>query len=289
MGFIISKDNGLTGTIETNALELLETELLLEAIYRHYGFDFRNYSSSFVRRRILNRMRLENLDTISGLLEQLLHNYSVMERLLVDFSITVTEMFRDPEFFLVFREKVIPILREYPVIRIWHAGCSTGEEAYSMAILLHEEGLYDKTRIYATDVHEKILNRAKQATFSLDRMQTYTRNYHAAGGTSAFSEYYTVNNDERVVFDPHLSKNIVFAHHNLATDGSFNEFHVIICRNVVIYFNKLLQNRVFELFYQSLSPRGFLGLGNKEDVKFSSSERYLEKVDSKFKLYRKNI
>lgn len=294
MGFIITKIEGLTNTSETdklepNALELLEMELFLEAIYRHYGFDFRNYSSSFMRRRILNRMRVENMKTISGLLELVLHNYSVMERLLADFSITVTEMFRDPDFFLEFREKVVPVLKEYPVIRIWHAGCSTGEEAYSMAILLHEEGLYSKTRIYATDFHENILNRAKQASFPLDRMQTYTKNYLAAGGTSAFSEYYTVNKNESVIFDPYLSKNIVFAHHDLATDRSFNEFHVIICRNVVIYFNKLLQNRVFELFYQSLSPRGFLGLGNKEDVKFSSCGQYLEKLNLKVKLFRKKI
>lgn len=271
---------------EIDELEKIEVELFLEAIYRHYGCDFRNYVTPSIRRRIWHRIHAENLSTVSGLQEKVLHDRRVLKRLLSDFSINVTEMFRDPNFFMIFRKKIVPLLHDYSSIRIWHAGCSTGEEAYSMAILLYEEGLHHKTRIYATDMNEDVIEEAKNGAFPLEKMQTYTKNYVNAGGTKAFSEYYTVK-CERAVFHPFLSENIVFAQHNLAVDGSFNEFHVIICRNVMIYFNNVLLNRVHNLFYESLVMSGFLGLGNKESIAFTSQTANYEEMDANEKLYRK--
>ncbi len=268
-------------------LEKLEIELLLNGVYRQYGFDFRDYSYSFLCRRIANRMQAENLKSISGLQEKVLHEPGFINRFISDFSINVTEMFRDPEFFLAFRERVVPVLREYPFIRIWHAGCSTGEEVYSMAILLHEEGLYQKTRIYATDLQENILEKAKKAVFALEKMKVYTKNYHAAGGTQAFSEYYMVSNDKKVALAPYLSENIVFAPHNLVTDQSINEFHVVICRNVLIYFNNFLQERVLNLFHDSLHYGGFLGLGAKEDIKFTAWNKFYDRFAPDEKIFRK--
>lgn len=267
-------------------IEQVEIELLLEAIYRHCGFDFRSYSLPSIRRRIWHRIQAEQLSSISGLQEKILHNPKIMKKLVADFSINVTEMFRDPSFFLAFRNRVIPMLRGLPHIRIWHAGCSTGEEVYSMSILLHEAGLYNKTRIYATDMNEIVLAAAKQGKFPLEKMQLYTKNYVISGGTSAFCEYYTVT-DHYAQFHPFLSKNIVFAQHNLATDYSFNEFHVIICRNVMIYFNSTLQNRVLNLFYESLNLEGVLGLGAKESIAFTNHAACYEEIDIHEKLYCK--
>jgi len=273
-------------TKDQSELEKIELELLLEGIYRYYGFDFRHYAFSFIQRRVWHRIRAEKVTSITGLQERILHDPRVMKKLFDDFSINVTEMFRDPSFFLAFRRKVIPLLKEFPYIRIWHVGCSSGEEVYSMAILLHEEGLYDRTRIYATDMSEGILEKARQGVFPINRMQIYTKNYLKAGGTRAFSEYYTARS-ENVVFHPFLQENIVFAQHNLVTDHSFNEFHVIICRNVMIYFNKQLQDHVHNLLYQSLVLSGFLGLGNREGVKYTSHASYYEEFDSSERIYRK--
>nr|WP_205003492.1 protein-glutamate O-methyltransferase CheR [Scopulibacillus daqui] len=267
-------------------LENIEIALLLEGIYRYYGFDFRNYSIQFIKRRIWHRMRTDNIENISGLQERVFHDPKMMEKLLSDLSINVTEMFRDPSFFSSFRTKVVPILRDYPFIRIWHAGCSTGEEVYSMAILLYEEGLYEKTRIYATDINGSVIKSAQKGLFPLNRMKKYTKNYLEAGGTRSFSEYYIVKH-EHASFHPFLAKNIAFAQHNLVSDQSFNEFHVIICRNALIYFNKLLQSRVHQLLYDSLSLSGILGLGSKESIQFSGIANYYEEVDSVEKIYRK--
>jgi len=270
----------------TDELERIEISLMLEGIYRHYGFDFRNYTFSSIRRRIWHRMHAEKLTSVSALQDRVLHDPQMMDQLFADFSINVTEMFRDPPFFLAFRQKVVPLLRKHPYIRIWHAGCSTGEEVYSMAILLHEEGVYQKTKLYATDMNELVLKKAKLREFPLLRMQEYTKNYLRAGGTKAFSEYYTAT-DEGVVFHPLLTENVVFAQHNLVTDRSFNEFHVIICRNVLIYFDKTLQNRVHRLFYDSLSMEGVLGLGNREGVQFTNYADCYEEIDAGAKLYCK--
>ncbi len=267
-------------------LERLEIELLLEGVYRHYGFDFRSYAYASIRRRLWKRVEGERLSTISELQARILHDADAMERLLLDLSVNVTAMFRDPTFYKEFRERIIPLLRTYPFLRIWHAGCSTGEEVFSMAILLEEEGLYDRARLYATDINDVVLQRAKQGIFPLDRMQEYTENYIKAGGKHSFSEYYTAKYDG-ALFSPALTRNIVFSQHNLVTDRSFSEFHVIFCRNVLIYFDKALQNRVHSLFYDSLVMFGILALGSKESLKFSQYEPCYEKLSPTEKLYRK--
>ena len=267
-------------------LEDVEIVLLLEGVYRHYGYDFRDYAISSLRRRLRFQVTSEGVQTISGLKEKVLHDPAAMERLLHALSINVSAMFRDPSFFRALRTKVVPVLRTYPFVRIWHAGCSTGEEVYSMAILLQEAGLYDRSRIYATDFNEAVLRQAREGIFPLKHMKAYTENYLRAGGSEAFSEYYTAQYDS-AIFRPALKKNLVFAQHNLAMDGSFNEFHLIMCRNVMIYFNKALQERVLGLFGESLVRRGFLCLGNKETLKGTSREGQFEELDAVEKIYRK--
>lgn len=266
--------------------ERIEIELLLEGIYKLYGYDFRNYAYNSLRRRIWHQVHAMKLGSISALQEKVLHDPASMRQLVKSIMIHVTEMYRDPSLFLVFREKVVPLLHTYPFIRIWHAGCSTGEEVFSMAVLLHEEGLYHKSRIYATDVSEDIVNQARTGTFPLSKMQSYTKNYMLAGGTGAFSQYYSASGS-KVTFHPFLKENIVFARHNLVTDRSFNEFHVIFCRNVLIYFNKSLQDHVHHLFYESLAPLGVLALGNRESINFSRHADGYEALDCRERLYRK--
>jgi chemotaxis protein methyltransferase CheR len=267
-------------------LERLEIELLLEAVYRHYGFDFRSYAYSSLKRRLWKRISGEGLDTVSGLQQRVLHDPATMERLLMDLSVNVTAMFRDPNFYKAFRVQVVPLLRTYPFIRVWHAGCSTGEEVYSMAILLEEEGLLDRSRIYATDINEIVLRTAREGIFPLEKMQEYTQNYIRAGGTRSFSEYYTAAY-EGARFAPTLTQNVVFAQHNLVTDRSFSEFNVILCRNVMIYFDRPLQNRVHKLFYESLPIYGILALGSKESLRFSEVETNYEELNAREKIYRK--
>ncbi|MGO5012131.1 CheR family methyltransferase [Niallia sp. Sow4_A1] len=266
--------------------EKIEIELLLQGLYAWCGYDYRNYAYNSIRRRIWHRVHAEKLGSITGLLEKILHDSDCLKRLIQDFSIHVTEMFRDPAFFLAFREKIVPFLRTYPSIRIWHAGCSTGEEVYSMAILLQEEGIYEKTKIYATDINADVLKVAKTGVFSIANMRKFTTNYLKAGGAKAFSDYYDVKGDT-VKFDINLTKNIVFAQHNLVTDRSFNEFHVIFCRNVLIYFDKALQNKVHQLFYDSLGMFGFLGLGDRESILFTDIAGCYEEISRQEKLYRK--
>jgi chemotaxis protein methyltransferase CheR len=267
-------------------LERLEIELLLEAVFRHYGFDFRSYAYASIRRRLWRRIEAEGLKTVTALQERVLHDPTMMERLLLDLSINVTAMFRDPSFYLAFREKVIPLLRTYPFFRIWHAGCSTGEEVYSMAILLEEEGLYDRARIYATDINEVVVHRARAGIFPLERMQEYTENYIRAGGTRSFSEYYVAKYDG-ALFSPALQRNVVFSQHNLVTDRSFAEFNVILCRNVLIYFDRTLQMRVHGLFYESLVHLGILCLGSKETLRLSDYEPSYEELSGIDRIYRK--
>ncbi|MGE7675251.1 CheR family methyltransferase [Lysinibacillus sp. NPDC094403] len=264
----------------------LEIDLLLEGIYRLSGFDFRQYNRSSISRRISNRMRMNNISTISRVLEKVIHENGFLEQLLNDFSINVTEMFRNPSFFKAFRQEVVPYLRDYPEIRIWHAGCATGEEVYSMAILLEEEGLMDKVVIYATDMNEQVLEKAKKGVFPISKMQTYTKNYMLAGGHHAFSEYYKTDY-QYAYFHPSLLKNIIFAQHNLVTDQSFNEFHVIVCRNVLIYFSSELQNQVHHLISESLSDNGFLCLGDKETIRFEDSISKYKEIIGNEKIYQK--
>jgi chemotaxis protein methyltransferase CheR len=267
-------------------LERIEIELLLEGVYRHYGFDFRSYAYASIRRRLWKRIEAEGLHSISELQALVLHEDAGMERLLLDLSVSVTSMFRDPGFYEVFRNEVVPLLRTYPFIRIWHAGCSTGEEVYSTAIVLEEEGLLERTRVYATDINDAVLQQARAGIFPLNRMQEYTENYIRAGGKRSFSEYYTAKYDG-ALFSPSLTRNVVFSQHNLVTDRSFSEFNIIFCRNVLIYFDRDLQNRVHSLFYDSLVMFGILALGSKESLRFSQYEPCYEKLHPREKLYRK--
>jgi chemotaxis protein methyltransferase CheR len=211
-----------------------------------------------------------------------------MDRLLRDLSINVTEMFRDPSFYRSLRDRVFPLLRTHPFIRVWNAGCSTGEETLSLAIALHEAQLLDRTRIYATDINDDALERARTGAFPLDRMQRYTENYLRAGGTEAFSGYYTADGDS-ARFDPALVRGIVLAQHNLVTDGSFNEFHLIVCRNVMIYFGPALQEEVLELFNDSLARFGVLALGRKESIRRSRYAADYEPLDDVEKIYRRRM
>jgi chemotaxis protein methyltransferase CheR len=267
-------------------VEEIELALLLEGVYRRYGFDFREYAPASLRRRVWRRVHAEGLETLSALQDRLLRDAACMERLLLDLSINVTAMFRDPSFYVAFREKVVPQLRTYPFTRMWVAGCSTGEEVYSLAILLQEEGLYDRTRIYATDINETVLERARTGVFPLEKMKEYTQNYIRAGGRRAFSEYYLAAYDD-AQFQRSLVENVVFAQHNLVSDRSFNEFNVIICRNVMIYFDRTLQDRVHRLFYESLVTFGVLALGAKESIKFSPHEACYDELDAAERLYKK--
>jgi chemotaxis protein methyltransferase CheR len=267
-------------------IERLEIELLLEAVYRRYGFDFRQYAQASLKRRLHRRLLAEGLETISQLQGRLLHDPACMERLLVDLSINVTSMFRDPSFYVAFREKIVPVLHTYPFTRLWCAGCSSGEEVYSLAILLQEEGLYEQTRLYATDINEHALATARAGVFPLDRMKQYTQNYIRAGGKRDFSEYYVAAYDN-AQFSRALMENVVFAQHNLAMDRGFNEFNVIVCRNVLIYFDRALQDDVHGLFYESLGRFGILALGHKESVRFTAYADRYEELDADERVYRK--
>jgi chemotaxis protein methyltransferase CheR len=267
-------------------LEAVEIGLLLEAIYRLHGFDFRQYAPGSIRRRIWHRALAEGLRSISGLQEAALHDPRCMGRLLADLSIRTTSMFRDPGFYRAIRSKVVPTLRASPFIRVWNAGCSTGEETYSIAILLREEGLLDRARIYGTDMNEAVLERARSGRLPIGKMEQYSANYLAAGGTRGFSEYVTMA--EGVAhLDPSLAANLIFAQHNLVSDCSFNEFDLILCRNVLIYFDAPLQEQVHRLLYDSLGTHGILALGQNESLNLvSMAGRYAE-LDAEQKLFRR--
>jgi chemotaxis protein methyltransferase CheR len=277
-----------TAPLLPTEIEEVELDVLLEAILRVYGYDFRNYARSSLRRRLWRRVTAEGRSSLSGLLESVLHDPAAMERLRVDLSVTVTSMFRDPPFFLSLRERVIPLLRTYPFVRIWVAGCATGEEVYSLAILLREEGIAEQVRMYATDVSDEVLDRAQEGLVPLDKMRTYSSNYLEGGGRESLSRYYAVEG-RWARLDPSLRDGVVFARHNLATDGTFNEFHVILCRNVLIYFDRTLQRRVHELFDESLVPLGILGLGARESLATTTLEGRYEALDQQVRLYRKTV
>lgn len=268
-------------------IQEIELNLLLQAVHLKYGYDFSNYSKAHLKRRIMHRLNLSEMGTISEMTNKILWDYEFYKTFLQDLSINVTEMFRDPEFYRSFREKVIPDLSTYAHIKVWHAGCSTGEEVYSLAIILKEENLLHKTQIYATDFNKQVLESAKRGIYSKKDIELYSRNYLESGGKGQLSDYYTSKYGS-VLFESSLAKNVVFADHNLVTDGVFAEMHLIFCRNVLIYFDKTLQNRVLDLFSHSLIKRGFLCLGTKESLKFSGVENEFEIIDKNTKIYKKS-
>ncbi|MHB1198083.1 MAG: CheR family methyltransferase [Polaromonas sp.] len=263
-----------------------ELRLLMEAIYLRYSYDFRDYAGASQKRRVLQALASLDCPTIPALQAKVLHDPAAFMQLLQYLTIPVSEMFRDPPFFLALRQQVILRLRTYPSLKIWIAGCSTGEEAYSLAILLREEGLLERTLIYATDINAKSLGKARQGVFSLGSIRGHTANYQQAGGKQAFSEYYTAAYDS-AIFDKSLRENITFADHSLATDSVFSETQFVLCRNVLIYFNKKLQDRALGLFHESLSHRGFLGLGSKESIDFSAYATRFELLDKPARIFRK--
>lgn len=264
-----------------------EIRLLLEAIYEKYSYDFRNYSMTSVRRRIALVLNQHEFRSVSSLQERVLHDPGFFSELLQYMTIPTSEMFRDPEFFRQIREQVVPVLQTYPSLKIWIAGCSTGEEVYSYAIILHETGLLKRATIYATDINPRSLKKAEQGIFPIDKIKDYAANYRKSGGLGEFTDY-LVSDSKAVIFDRKLKENIVFADHSLATDSVFSEMHLVSCRNVLIYFNRDLQSRALGLFKDSLVRRGFLGIGSKETLRFSEYEKDFEYLPDSEKIYRKN-
>lgn len=267
-------------------IQPLEIDLLLEAIFQRHGHDFRSYARASISRRIREFMEKADCESIAEMIPRVLHDVDFFSRLLPYFSIPVTEMFRDPFVYRALREKVIPLLRTYPFIKVWHAGCATGEEVYSLAILLKEENLYERTTIYATDFNDAALEDARAGVYPKERMEGFARGYQEAGGNGSFTDYYRARNGAAAL-DSSLRDRITFANHNLATDSEFGEMHLIFCRNVVIYFNRDLQDRVYGLFSDSLTRGGFLCLGTKEDLIFSETADNFEIVDRAARLYKK--
>lgn len=264
----------------------IEIQLLLEAMRLKYGFDFSGYSRDTLTRRIENKLSSGNLKSVAEMISKVLYEPDYFSSLICDISITVTEMFRDPSVYLNLRQKIIPILKTYPYINIWHAGCATGEEVYSMAIILKEEGLYDKAQIYATDINDIALRKAEEGIYPVSEISKYTHNYQKAGGTRSFADYYHAKYGCAKI-DESLKKNITFANHNLVTDGVFAETHLILCRNVFIYFDKTLQEQVLELFSNSLCRGGFLCLGNSESMAFSQAGKDFVEFIKNEKIYQK--
>lgn len=266
----------------------IELHLLLEAIFLRYGYDFRNYSKAHIKRRILHRLGTSQLSTVTELQDKILRDREFFGELLNDLSINVTEMFRDPDFYKSLRENIIPKLQTYAYFKAWHAGCATGEEVYSLAILFQEEGLLGRCQVYATDFNRKVLETAKEGVYQKLDMEQYERNYQLSGGKTKLSDYYKSMYGS-VMFKKELSNRIVFADHNLVTDSVFADVNLIMCRNVLIYFEKELQEKVLGLFYESLVPSGILCLGTKESLKFSRFEQLFEVIDEKQKIYKKKI
>jgi chemotaxis protein methyltransferase CheR len=263
-----------------------EIAALLDTVHDLTGLDFRDYALASLHRRIQRCVAAEQIDSVDTLHARVKADAAALARLTEALTVPVTSMFRDPGFFRIFRSHVAPLLRTHPFLRLWIAGCSTGQEVYSLAIVLHEEGLYERSRIYATELQPATLDQAASGIYPLAAMQEYTTQYHQAGGAADFSDYYTADSSS-VIVRPFLRTNVVFAVHNLVSDRSFNEFHVIFCRNVMIYFNRTLQQRVHRLLYDSLGPWGYLGLGRSESVRFSEYQQRYEAVSERERLYRK--
>jgi len=269
-------------------VEEIEINLLLEAVYQRYGYDFRSYARASIERRARQFMANNGFASVSEMLPRLLRDKVFFTALARFFSIPVTEMFRDPPVYRSLREKVVPFLRTWPHFKVWHAGCATGEEVYSLAIVLKEEGVYDRATIYATDFNEDALDRARDGIYDIGKIQEATRNYQEAGGQGSFSEYYHARYDA-VAMHSDLRQRVVFSSHNLASDSAFGEMHLVFCRNVMIYFNRQLQNRALGLFTESLVHGGFLCLGTKEDLQFTDACGHYEAMDHKARIYKKKV
>jgi len=276
------------GATKKEDIQEIELDLLLEAIFQRYGYDFRHYARASVKRRVQRILEKSSCARISEMIPRLLYDETFSQAAIQEFSVAVTEMFRDPEFYRSIRQIVVPYLKTYPYIRAWHAGCAMGEEVYSMAILLQEEGLYDRATIFATDFNEAVLDKAREGIYALRDIRQYTLNYVSAGGLRSFGDYYHARY-ESAIMDSSLKSRITFASHNLATDGVFGELHVIFCRNVLIYFDRELQNRVFGLFADSLAPGGFLCLGSKETLQYSDMADRFKLIDERAKIFQKRM
>jgi chemotaxis protein methyltransferase CheR len=267
-------------------IPIVEINNVLQVIKHTYGYDFTNYAKASLQRRVIKFMGDSKMDSIYDLKFRLLNDPATFQQFIETITVNVTELFRDPSFYKMLGEKVLPTLASYPIIKIWHAGCSSGEEVYSMCILLHEAGLLQRTRIYATDINPSNLKKSIAGIIPLHLMKDYTTNYIQAGGKYEFSDYYTARYNKALIKNE-IRKNVVFSQHNLVTDNVFNEFQLICCRNVMIYFDKELQNKVTRLFYESLSPLGFLTLGSKESLLFSDVRNEFETIDRASRIFRR--
>jgi chemotaxis protein methyltransferase CheR len=271
---------------EPDDIEDIEINLFLEAIFQRYGYDFRHYARASVKRRVQRLLEITGCTRVTEMIPRLLYDEGFSQTAIQGFSIAVTEMFRDPDFYRAFRQTVVPYLKTYPYLRVWHAGCAMGEEVYSLAIVLQEEGLYERATIFATDYNDAVLDKAREGIYSLKDMRQYSLNYLSAGGIRSFADYYHAKY-ELAIMDPALKRRITFASHNLATDGVFSEVQVIFCRNVLIYFDKDLQQRVLGLFAASLAPGGFLCLGSKESLQYSAAIDQFKTIDERASIYQK--
>lgn len=268
--------------------ERIEIELLLEAIFQRYGYDFRSYSRASIERRTRQFLTTSGCASVSEMIPRVLHDEQFFSRLAQSFSISVTEMFRDPFFYAALREKVVPLLKTWPHVKIWHAGCATGEEVYSLAIVLEEAGLLERATIYATDFNDAALSKAREGIYELSKLRQATENYQQSGGTESFSDYYHARYDAATM-DGALRQRITFSNHNLASDSAFGDMHLVFCRNVLIYFNRELQNRALGLLTESLVHGGFLCLGSKEDLQFTQVSDDYAKVDERARIYKRTM
>lgn len=269
-------------TFETD----MELHLLLDAIYLRYHYDFREYSLASLKRRLASAMSAFGARTYSQLQDRVLREPDLFTSLLDYLTVQVSDLFRDPRYFRAIREQVVPLLRTYPSLKVWVAGCGTGEEVYSLAILLREEGLLDRTLIYATDINNRALHRAEAGVYEIDRLPGFTDNHRQSGARASLSDYYTAAYG-RAMFDKSLRRHVVFSDHSLATDSVFAEVHLVSCRNVLIYFDRPLQDRALTLFHDALIRRGFLGLGAKESLRFSSQAAAFAEVSRQERIFRK--
>ena len=267
-------------------IEEMEIDLLMSAVNTRYGYDFHSYTRSSFRRRVKTFIQAYGLKQVSECIPLILHDEEVFSDFVQQVSVPVSDMFRDPDVFKVLREEIFPFLKTYPFVKIWSAGCASGEEAYSLAILAHETGLKGRLQVYATDFNDKALAMGKEGIYDIARVREFTKNYQDSGGQEEFSNYYTTAYQKAILIDS-VRDSVTFSNHNLANDGVFGEMHLILCRNVLIYFDKDLQNHVLSLLTASLSPRGFLCLGSHENLRFTNLIDSYAVLDERMRIYQK--